>query len=210
MITLSAWLRRYVEPCTAAEGLTRKGLTFRLTAANGDCAVLEFQEFRVDPARTVFEVRVAVVPATAWAWTYRAAERPPLPSGAGALIDWRVPPPEHVAWAPGEAACEAMWAYGGPVHLHHTGEELVELLRTETVPAMRRLLDRRALEAELEHPGFAFSSRRPPGWARVLLRVDDASPAELEGLLAEVETHYPVVDEFVAWARERAGNRPHI
>ncbi|MGA5820368.1 hypothetical protein ACPC54_21175 [Kitasatospora sp. NPDC094028] len=210
MIKLSAWLRRYVQPFTADEGLTRNGPVFRLTAENGDCAVLEFKEFRVDPVRTVFEVRVAVVPTTAMAWSYRgpgweeARKRPPSP--AAALLDWRVLPPEHVAWAPGRPACEAMWAYGGPVHLHHTGQELVELLRAETVPAMRRLLDRRALEAEFEEPTSAFRRGRPPGWARVLLRVDDASPAELAGLLAEVETHYPVVDEFVAWARERAGS----
>jgi hypothetical protein len=208
MITLRTWARRYLAPLAAEEGLTGRGLTFRLTAGNGDCGVLELQEFRVDPARVVFEVRVAVVPAPAWSWVCRgdadrAGTRPP--SSSGALVSWRVPPPEHLAHAPHQEPFTAEWAYGGPVDTHDAGRALVDVLRARTVPDVRRLLDRRALEAEVERPTFDFHRSRPPGWARVLLRVDDTPPADLEGLLAGVETHYPAVDEFKAWARRRAG-----
>ncbi|MBD0689016.1 hypothetical protein [Streptomyces sp. CBMA123] len=208
MMSLETWTRRYVAPVAKEAGLTRKGLLYRLAHENGDHALLEFRPRHLDPAMEVFTVKAFVVPATSWAWSYRKSwesARKKAPDASAALVQWSVTPPENVAFTPHAVGpLDADWAYGAGVDPDTAGRAVAEVLREVTLPAMRRLLDREQLWAEICRPGFAFHRGRPPGWARMLLHVDEASPAELEELASQVETDYPVADEFIAWARARA------
>ncbi|MGK4578475.1 hypothetical protein [Kitasatospora sp. HPMI-4] len=156
----------------------------------------------------VFAVKAFIVPAASWAWSYRKSWESAgkkAPDASAALVRWSVMPPEHVAFAPHKVSpLNADWAYVGRIDSDIAGRTMAEVLREETVPTMRRLLDRSKLWAEISRPGFAFHRGQPPGWARMILRVDEASPAELDELVGQVETGCPVVDEFIARARTRA------
>ncbi|MFK0193364.1 hypothetical protein [Kitasatospora sp. NPDC090308] len=205
-MSLSRWIKKHVGEVAEESGLVRDGLVYRLTSGRGDVALVEFVDIRLDRESEVFSVRASIVPSSAWGWSQRRnGERAvrQAPDSSAALIRWDIEPPEAVARDFGPLA--PCWTYGGSVNPEAAGVALAAVLGTETIPAMKRLLDRQELLAEFLAPSFAFHRGRPVGWARTLLRVDDASPEELEGLLGQVETDYPVADEFVAWARTRAG-----
>jgi hypothetical protein len=124
-------------------------------------------------------------------------------------LHWDLIPPEHLAWDPAsDLPPRGYWTYGGGrVDPGTCAEELVGMLREHTIPLMRRLLDREELLAEMKRRSPGFHHRRPAGWAEVLLNADRLEPTALEPLLARVETDYPVVDEFLAWAGT-AGSGP--
>ncbi|WP_224273649.1 hypothetical protein [Streptomyces sp. LS1784] len=208
MVSLDAWTRQHVAPVAKEAGLTRKGLVYRLAADNGDHALLEFRARRLDPAMEVFTVKAYIVPAASWAWSYRKSwesARKKAPDASAAIVQWGVIPPEQAAYEPDDVnPLNPNWAYGGRIDPDAAGQAMAEVLREHTLPTMRRLLDRDELFTEICSPSFEFHRGRPPGWARMILRVDEASPAELDELVSQVETGYPVADEFIAWARTRA------
>ncbi|MFJ5921884.1 hypothetical protein ACIQF6_04645 [Kitasatospora sp. NPDC092948] len=186
-------------------GMVGDGPAFRLTSSRGDCALVEFVDMRLDRESEVFSVRASIVPSSAWGWSQRRnweRARQQNPTSSSALIRWAVKPP--AAYARDFGPLDPSWTYGGPVDPDASGVALASILGEETIPTMKRLLDREELLAEFLDPSFDFHRDRPIGWARTLLRVDDASPEELEELLGQVETDYPVADEFAAWARMRA------
>ncbi|MET8545068.1 hypothetical protein ABZW03_31150 [Kitasatospora sp. NPDC004799] len=211
MTSLDAWTRRYVAPLAKAAGLSRKGLAYRLVGEKGDHALLEFRTQRLTTPMTVFTVKAFIVPAASWAWSYRMSwesAKEKAPTSSAAIVEWTVAAPRHVAYEPDEVSpLNADWAYGRRIDPDAAGQAMAEVLREHTLPTLRRLLDRDELLAEICNPGFTFHRGRPPGWARMILRVDEASPAELEELVGQVETVSPVVDEFIAWARTRAAER---
>ncbi|MGA5194030.1 hypothetical protein [Streptomyces exfoliatus] len=104
----------------------------------------------------------------------------------------------------GDSSVSGLWAYGAGIEPDECAQQLIEMLREHTFPAMRRFLDRDVLTAEMRQRSGQLRHRRPPGWAAVLLSVDRVSSAALEPLLEGVEADYPLADEFVAWAREYA------
>jgi hypothetical protein len=208
LISQSAWRRRHVVPVAKEEGLTQDGKVFRLAGTHGDCALLEFHPHRIDLRREVFFVRASIVLAPQRGWLYRkhweqARERPALP--AEAVAEWELVPPVAVAQEPGaDMPARSYWAYGAGIEPEDCARELTRMLREEAVPRMRRLLDRAALLAEIKDPAPDIRRRRPPGWAEVLLNVDQVAPADLEPLFEKVETDYPLADEFIDWARAYA------
>ncbi|MBT2487487.1 hypothetical protein J7E96_02815 [Streptomyces sp. ISL-96] len=211
MISQSAWLRRHITPVAKAEGLTKKGNVLRLTGEHGDCAVLEFHPHLIDRSMEVFFVRVSIVPGPQRAWVHRDGweiAQHWLPTASAPMVQWELIPPAEVAYEPGaDMPSRGYWAYGPRIDPNDCARAMVRMLREETIPEMRRLLDREQLFAEVRAPSPWIRRRRPPGWAEVLLKVDRLSPAELEPLLQRVELDYPVADEFIAWARGYAANR---
>ncbi len=195
-------------PVAKEAGFSRKGRVFRLATDNGDHALLEFRSRRIDPVMEVFVARVFIVPAASWGWVSRSnweSDRKKAPDASASFLQWGVMPPEHIAFDPHDVnSSDREWAYGARIDPDVAGRAMAEILREETFPTMRRLLDRDELWAEINRPSFRFHRERPPGWARMILRVDEASPAELEELTGHVEMDYPVADEFIAWARSRA------
>ncbi|MFC9247280.1 hypothetical protein ACFT7S_25755 [Streptomyces sp. NPDC057136] len=181
---------------------------FRLAGTDGDCALLEFRPHRIDLRREVFFVRASIVLAPQRGWLYRKhweqmRERPALP--AEAVAEWELIPPVAVAWEPGaDMPARSYWAYGAGIEPEDCARELARTLREETVPRMRRLLDRAALRAEIRDPAPDIRRRRPPGWAEVLLDVDQVAPADLESLFEKVETDYPLAEELIDRARAYA------
>ncbi|MET7860094.1 hypothetical protein ABZS81_23380 [Streptomyces sp. NPDC005318] len=209
MISQSAWLRRHVTRVANAEGLTHANV-LRLAGEHGDCAVLEFHPHFIDRSMEVFFVRVSIVPGPLWAWVHREgweiAQHWP-PTSSVPMVQWELIPPAEVAYEPGaDMPSRDYWAYGARIHPDDCARAMVRMLREETLPEMRRLLDREQLLAEVRAPSPWIRRRRPPGWAEVLLNVDRVSPAELELLLERVERDYPVADEFIAWARRQSGD----
>ncbi|MGW4384897.1 hypothetical protein [Kitasatospora sp. NPDC004531] len=181
------------------------GPVFRLNSSRDDCAIIEFVDMRLDRESEVFSVRASIVPSSAWAWSQRKNwERAytQSPRSSSALISWEVHPPEE--FARNSDLLAPSWTYGGSVDTEASGVALATVLGEVTIPTMARLLDRTELLAEYLNPSFAFHRERPVGWARALLRVDDASPEELEGILGQVEADYPAAEEFAAWARVHA------
>ncbi|MFE1443253.1 hypothetical protein [Streptomyces sp. NPDC058739] len=211
MVSQSTWRRRYVAPVAQAAGLVPDGKVFRLTGERGDCALIEFHPHRIDPKMEVFFARVSVVPFPQRAWAYRQHwdQAKDLPATSGeAMLHWDLIPPETVAWDPAaDMPARGYWAYGPRTDPGACAEEFVRMLREDTFPQMRRLLDREELTAEMKRRSPGFHHRRPPGWAEVLLNVDRLEPAALEPLLARVETDFPVADEFITWARDYAAAR---
>ncbi|MFE6052961.1 hypothetical protein ACFQ6N_19565 [Kitasatospora sp. NPDC056446] len=207
-MSLEAWTRRHVAPLAKAAGLSRKGLVYRLVGENGDHALLEFRPQHLSTPMEVFTVKAFIVPAASWAWSYRAnweSAKKKAPTSSAAIVEWTVAAPKHAAYEPDNVSpLDADWAYGGRIDPDAAGQAMAEVLREHTLPTLRRLLDRDELLTEIRNPGFEFHRGRPPGWARMILRVDEASPAEIEELVDQVEKDYPVVDEFIAWARTRA------
>lgn len=107
----------------------------------------------------------------------------------------------------GDSSLSGLWTYGAGVEPKQCADQLIEVLREHTFPAMRRFLDRDALAAEMRQRSDQLGHRRPPGWAAVLLSVDRVSSTALEPMLEGVEADYPLAEEFVAWAREYAARR---
>ncbi|MFI2353010.1 hypothetical protein ACH492_39820 [Streptomyces sp. NPDC019443] len=210
MISQSAWCRRHVVPVAKEAGLVPDGKQFRLFGERGDCAVLELQTHRVDPQRETFFARVSIVPLPERAWVHRQhwqQAKDQLPSSGSGMLQWELSPPDAVALEPqGGMDVTGLWAYSPDIDPVVCAEELTRILRDLTFPQMRRFLDRDVLLAEMKQRSAGLRHRRPPGWAQVLLNVDRVAPAALEPLLDEVETDYPVADEFIAWAREQAAD----
>ncbi|WP_314618163.1 hypothetical protein [Streptomyces stackebrandtii] len=213
MISQSAWRRRHVAPTAKEAGLVQDGKVFRLFGEGGDCALLEFHPHRIDLRMEVFFARVSMIPRPERVWGYRqhwdqAKDLAPL--AAEAMLHWDLIPPPPVALEPdADMPARGYWTYGPGVDPDVCAEALVGMLREQTFPEMRRLLDRDALLAEMRDPSRDSHRWRPPGWAAVLLNSDRVAPDELEPLLDEVERDYPVADEFIAWARaQAAGGSP--
>ncbi|MGT2526076.1 DUF4304 domain-containing protein [Streptomyces nojiriensis] len=205
MTPLDLLVKQHVAPVMKAAGFKKSGGTFRLTAGNGDQAILGFARHYVDPDAAVFEVGYGIVPAPYWEWIDRYSAignaRAPVAFGPAVLAGNVIPPP-RAAHAP-EAAMSfrARWALREDNGLS-CGEALETVLRDEAIPRIVHLLDRSNLLQECRHPALPVVRLVPLARVEILLRVDDASNEEIESLLANVQSTGPQSD-FVTWTRQR-------
>jgi hypothetical protein len=189
-----AFFREYVDPFFKERGFTRKGRTYRVTAENGDVV---FAHFWSPPGSLSddykFHVVIGVSPEP-WQDLVRQHQlargrRPAAEVGMGsALFRYRIPPPDGDRWHVTESA--------GPAA---AWEALLGPLSTAVRDAVS-FLDRESLLAYKEGGGIHVDAVLDQ--VRLVLRVDSASDAELEELLATVDRKYHDT-EFINWARSR-------
>ncbi|MFE2286086.1 hypothetical protein ACFXDJ_18185 [Streptomyces sp. NPDC059443] len=205
MTPLDLLVKQHVAPVMKAAGFKRSGRTFRLTASNGDQAILGFARHYVDPAAAVFEVDYRIVPAPYWEWItrYSASGEAPAPMAFGsAVVAGRVIPPAHAAHAPdSKMSFRARWALREDNGLS-CGEALATVLHEESLPQIVHLLDRRNLLDECRHPAMSVVRLVPLTRVEIFLRVDEAPKEEVESLLADVQLVSPH-DDFITWTRQR-------
>ncbi|MFC9528955.1 integrase core domain-containing protein [Streptomyces sp. NPDC056975] len=205
MFSQSAWLRRHIGPVAKAEGLEKKGKVFRLAGDHGDCAVLEFRPHLLSRSMEVFFVEAAIVPTAERAWVHRdgweIAQHWP-PTTAAAMVQWRPIPPPAFAYEPeAEGSNKVFWAYGRHIDSDDCGRAMARMLREQTIPQMRRLLDRDRLLAEVKAPVTA------PSCSAACARAVDATPGQNP---ARCVVHGPFgwghrTSEFAFLISDRAG-----
>ncbi|MFD9339688.1 hypothetical protein ACFWBF_35720 [Streptomyces sp. NPDC060028] len=209
MTALDLLVKQHLAPVMKAAGFKRSGRTFRLTASNGDQAILGFARHYVDPDAAVFEVGYRIVPAPYWEWIDRysvnGGARSPIAFGP-AVLAGSVIPPLHAAHAPDSAVpFRERWALRVD-NSHVCGEALAAVLHDEVIPQIVHLLDRSNLLQECRHPALPVVRLVPLKRVEILLRVDDAPKEEIESLLADVPLASPG-DNFVTWTRQRMAAR---
>ncbi|GAA2641411.1 hypothetical protein GCM10010425_54000 [Streptomyces spororaveus] len=205
MTPLDLLVKQHVAPVMKAAGFKKSGRTFRLTASNGDQAVLGFARHNIDPDAAVFEVGYRIVPAPYWEWIDRhsaiGSARAPIAFGPAVLVG-SVIPPTQAAHAPDPAmSFRERWALREDNRLA-CGEALATVLHEEAVPQIVHLLDRGNLLQECRHPALPVVRLVPLTRVEILLRVDDAPYEEIESLLADVQLASPH-DDFITWTRQR-------
>ncbi|MEU6405234.1 hypothetical protein [Streptomyces sp. NPDC046985] len=211
MNPLDMLIRQYAAPVMKAAGFTKKGRKFRLTAPNGDCALLEFDTHAVDPEKFVFDVTFFMVPLSHWEFTYRQyrqSDEMHAPDASGALARCPVMPPPDVAWWPDEGMpFRSRWAFSEPETRDVCGQRLARVLADEAIPRVVRLLDRRALLEEiLTAPDGDLMRIRSRRMTEIILRIDDDPVADLTALLDGTEVN-DWDKPIIIWARERLSQR---
>ncbi|MFK0050208.1 DUF4304 domain-containing protein [Streptomyces sp. NPDC090741] len=205
MTPLDLLVKQHVAPVMKAAGFKKSGRTFRLTASNGDQAILGFARHYVDPAAAVFEVVYRIVPAPYWEWItrYSASGEAPAPMAFGsAVVVGRVIPPSHAAHAPdSEMPFRARWALREDNGLS-CGEALAAVLHDDSLPQIVHLIDRSNLLDECRHPAMPVVRLVPLTRVEIFLRVDEAPKGEVESLLDDVQLVSPH-DDFITWTRQR-------
>ncbi|MFF5775870.1 hypothetical protein ACFY7Y_02805 [Streptomyces virginiae] len=205
MTPLDLLVKQHAAPVLKAAGFKKSGRAFRLTAGNGDQAVLGLARHYVDPHAAVFEVGYGIVPAPYWEWIDRhsaiGSARAPIAFGPAVPAGQAIPPP-HAAHAPDSVTSfRERWALREDNGLS-CGEALATVLRDEAIPQIVHLLDRSHLLQECRHPVLPVVRLVPLTRVEILLRVDDASNEEIESLLADVQLAGPH-DDFITWTRQR-------
>ncbi|MGW1432200.1 hypothetical protein ACWD6K_26730 [Streptomyces sp. NPDC002431] len=206
MNSMDEMIRQYVYPVARSAKFSRRGRRFQRVSDRGDSAILEISVQHVDPNRFVFDVICWIVPATRWSWLRRNETQVKIPDSSGAIASFLVIPPDEFAHAPnGEMPFRSRWAFddGG---IESCGQVLRRMIEVESIPCMVRLLDRVILLSELRNPESEILRLCGLNVCEILLRVDDGSVEEVEGLLAAGEEG-GTFPKFLTWARERLAER---
>lgn len=186
---LKVALRAIVGPFLRGQGFKGSGATWRLTASNGDVAVLNVQSSQfssVDDLRCV--INMSIVPVPWWDWqrermSYAGSAAPKERDGL-----WRER--LHPAGAPTDF--DVWWQMVDEQSSAEAALEMVSQLEHEGLPTLRQLLDRVALMASIRRADLGFLKGRPNRYsfdrALAMLLADDGPSPELDELLVRLNT----------------------
>lgn len=158
-------LRDRIGPVLRAEGFTGTAPTWRLTAPDGDCAIVNVQSSSMTTAKAVrFTVNLAVVPEPWWT-------RPGRPGGGAKPSEadglWR--DRLHPARGVPQHGPEPWWLIRREADLKKCGDDVVRQLTSRGVPVLRQLLDRERLVATIRTGDFGFVKGQNPAHALAIL-----------------------------------------
>lgn len=220
MSPLETLVWKYVDPVVKAAGFREGTEGFYLEGVGGDRVILTFYPSEYEEG-TSLEVDVVTVPRAYWDWIMRreAGDIEPNTAGAVGKLDIHAPAEltyrfafddeddddeDYGGYDPGDYC----WMISEEGDAHRCGAALVPLLEERYIPLMRSLLDRETQLRMLLDDDSELHRMRSPANSALFLRIDDASPAELEALLDEVvASGTPNVGEMAAWARRRVAER---
>lgn len=220
MSPLETLVWTYVGPLVKAAGFRESPEGFYLESADGDRVILTFVPYEYEEGASL-EVDVVTVPRAYWDWVMRpsAGDIDPGVSGAVGQLDIHAPADltfrlefedeeeggeDYGGYDPGDYC----WTISEEADAHRCGAALVPLLEDRYIPLMRSLLDRETQLRMLLDDESELRRMDSQANLALFLRIDDASPAELEILLAAaVASGTPNVGEMAAWARRRVAGR---
>jgi hypothetical protein len=212
---LDRMLRTYVMPVLREAGFSKRGRTYRFTAANGDQAEVDIEAFALRGGRVRFAVSYGVGPSPLTGWLLRIEDPDELPDRPYTM--WRdslsVPGRNARQPAARDAAGDLLphdefaFAADDPAEEAACGTSVAELLQTTVVPVLMRMLDRATLLATIQDPAT------PPGQlgasdrlAPLMLLADEGPSHNLDEGLRPIEAEGDPLG-FVAWARGWAAHR---
>lgn len=220
MSPLETLVWKYVDPVVKAAGFRESPAGFYLEGMGGDRVILTFYPCEYEEG-TSLQVDVATVPRAYWDWVMRreADDAEPDTGGAVGKLDIHAPAEltyrfefddeddddeDYGGYDPGDYR----WTISEEGDAHRCGAALVPLLEERYIPLMRSLLDRETQLRMLLDDDSELRRMDSEASSALFLKIDDASPAELEALLVEVVASGPPnVAEMAAWARRRVADR---
>lgn len=202
---LSDLLREFVTPELAKLGFRKRGFAYELSDPSGDAAYLDFSVMRIDPHAVVFHVQGMLVPQPYWHWLNKQhmyRDMPP-PNPSGALATFSVVPPREAAHTPDEfGLSRTRWAHDGETR-DRVGRVLGDVLLSESVPKLRRLLARENLLAAIRSTERPTIRRWGAVKSELVLMADHHAEADRRSLLSRFESDDRFVTDFREWLAER-------
>ena len=206
MTTLAEVLKKYVTPTLAPLGYRKVGNTYRLTAENGDQALINFQVSSGSVGDDViFFINVAVVPRTQIDLNNSIFQRSTQPTTAAGILSDRLWPPADVEYDNNSQFDDQRWQFSDADGADRVGKHLVEILSGDVHPVLAPLLDRRTFLAYLHQPDEnkpfkAENSARNT----VMLLLDEGRSPELDDALAKSKA-----PQWVAWVEDYLQRAEH-
>lgn len=205
-------LRTIIGPALRAQGFKGSGTTWRLTATNGDVAVVNVQRSQSSTATHLrCVVNLSIVPLPWWDWqrAWMPAVRFTAPNESHGL--WR----DRLHPTGASANVEVWWQMTDDERsATRAALDIVRQLEWKGLPTLRRLLDRAALLASIRDGDFGFvkgQAQRASVTLAILL-ADEGPSVELEDLLTHLANdpgggRDEATRAMTDWARARAESR---
>lgn len=208
--SVKAALRHVVGPYLRAEGFRGSGKTWRLHAPNGDVAVVNVQSSSWSSREELrCVINLAVVPLPWWEWSKAWARGavPVQPVESWGLFRTRLHPS-----ATGPVG-DNWWLVCDAADAQAVASDMVQQLRANGVPTLRRLLERDAMLVAVragELGEIRGEQYRRYFYRALAVLLTGAGPSEeLEALLGRMEAEAtsdelfrPSTPAFVAWVRQ--------
>jgi hypothetical protein len=211
MHPVDAMFAEQVTPVLTDAGFVGAGRQRRLIAPNGDQAIVHHRPWTAREDAACFYVTASLVPMTQADWARR--DDPPRvrsrrPGPECELVGIRIPPPPEHWYGIASPYQDARWGFPVDTSGAACGAALAELLSTEVVPRLYRLIDRHELLAAIRDPDQrdVRAGMSPAVTNEIVLLLDEPGSPELHRLLDQLAAEHPD-NAFLAWARARLGSR---